>query len=1086
MAEVALRDYLSEIDRLIEGGSNDTAIQHCRHILTQYPRCVEAYRVLGKALLEKEEDRAAQDVFERVLSVDPEDFVARVGLSIIHDRNNELDTAIWHMERAFDIAPSNELIQGELRRLYARRDGAAPERIALTRSALARMYTKGDLYEEAIADLRNLLREQPNRIDLQIQMAEALWRNEQRLDAIDWTQRATRQLPNCVKANLINGAVLRESGDISESEAVFKRVQAIDPENIYAEELFGPASLLPRQAVMISRLELRGTEELLMAAAPVAETEEVPEWLRGITGLEALETAEQETGESYEALPAGAQLPEAKPVSEVPDWLQGLSEPTAPAAEANVPDWLAALAGGAAAAAIVEHEQEREPKSEAEAAAELAAAEEVPDWLNRLAIATGPLGAPTGPLRADKTAVPPAEEEIPDWLAQIQEAPPPPFPTTTVGSLGVEPQEETPDWLEQLQAATPALDEHVEVGETPNWLKALASSEAEQTGEPSIETEALAAGLAAAGAAWWTQTGEEEAAEAETSLPAGGVQPEEMTAEAAAWAAFSEEEAEPVSLPPTAEVQPEEAAFEAAALSFAAPGAVEETAAEVPEAMPSADDALAFLARLAAGKEDQLRAQAQEEAEARMSEIMGRKPSEPKAAAAEPGVGAAAVVAGAAAVGAAAAREEVKKEEAKPVEPPAAALPVTAQAEVPEAMPSADDALAFLARLAAGKEDQLRAQAQEEAEARMSEIMGRKPSEPKPAEVKPAAEVPPVSAGPIAVSQPEELEEIPAAEEELAAATTPENELPDWLQAMRPTAESSEAGLSDFFLEEALAGETAEITPASELPDWLKTMQPSEASQPQPMAGELPGEIPAGLAAIFGEEEAPAELMGELAPSITPEVGALDFGVPAAAPVEVKPIGDWWVQFAADEGEEPYQLPTAQGKGALSLEWWVQSAQDTGEEPIGELPAIFSPPAPAEAKAEAAPKRTGPIIKPITGPLPKRQTAPFAGTPSTGPLPSESNLESLQSRLRANANDHGARLELARTYWATGKREEAYASYSQLANSSVFAKEIMIDLESITEIQDSADWQRLMGDVYMKAGRLTGALDRYRRALSSL
>ena len=91
MAEVALRDYLNEIDSLIDHGSIEAALQHSRHILLQYPKAVEVYRLMGKALLEREDDRAAQDVFQRVLSVDPEDFVARVGLSIVHDRNNEVE-----------------------------------------------------------------------------------------------------------------------------------------------------------------------------------------------------------------------------------------------------------------------------------------------------------------------------------------------------------------------------------------------------------------------------------------------------------------------------------------------------------------------------------------------------------------------------------------------------------------------------------------------------------------------------------------------------------------------------------------------------------------------------------------------------------------------------------------------------------------------------------------------------------------------------------------------------------------------------------------------------------------------------------
>ncbi|HSD83088.1 MAG TPA: hypothetical protein VLG46_04490, partial [Anaerolineae bacterium] len=49
-----------------------------------------------------------------------------------------------------------------------------------------------------------------------------------------------------------------------------------------------------------------------------------------------------------------------------------------------------------------------------------------------------------------------------------------------------------------------------------------------------------------------------------------------------------------------------------------------------------------------------------------------------------------------------------------------------AQSETSEKMPSADDALTFLAKLARGKEDQLRTQAQQEAETRMDEIMGHK------------------------------------------------------------------------------------------------------------------------------------------------------------------------------------------------------------------------------------------------------------------------------------------------------------------------------------------------------------------------
>ena len=53
MAEIALRDYLTEIGTLIEGNSYDEAIAHSRRILEQYPKCLEAYRLMGKAALRR-------------------------------------------------------------------------------------------------------------------------------------------------------------------------------------------------------------------------------------------------------------------------------------------------------------------------------------------------------------------------------------------------------------------------------------------------------------------------------------------------------------------------------------------------------------------------------------------------------------------------------------------------------------------------------------------------------------------------------------------------------------------------------------------------------------------------------------------------------------------------------------------------------------------------------------------------------------------------------------------------------------------------------------------------------------------------
>jgi len=157
MAEIALRTYIKEIDESIEQEQLDQAIAHSRHILETYPKHLDTYRLLGKAYLEAKRYGDAADLFQRVLSAVPDDFVAHVGMSIVREDEGNLDASIWHMERAFETNPANPTIQQELRRLIGRRDGMEPHKVRLTRGALARMYAHGELYQQAVAELRSAL-----------------------------------------------------------------------------------------------------------------------------------------------------------------------------------------------------------------------------------------------------------------------------------------------------------------------------------------------------------------------------------------------------------------------------------------------------------------------------------------------------------------------------------------------------------------------------------------------------------------------------------------------------------------------------------------------------------------------------------------------------------------------------------------------------------------------------------------------------------------------------------------------------------------------------------------------------------------
>ena len=171
MASISLHEYNQYIRSLIDQNNLEEAIFHCTTILKSYPKCITTYENLGEALLESKRFKDAEEVFSKILAVYPDNFIAHAGLSAVYEEDRDLDKAIWHMERAFESQPSNVAIQEEIRNLIGRRDGVPPSKIRLTRGALIRMYAKGELYQQAIAELQSTLEIEPDRPDLEVLLA---------------------------------------------------------------------------------------------------------------------------------------------------------------------------------------------------------------------------------------------------------------------------------------------------------------------------------------------------------------------------------------------------------------------------------------------------------------------------------------------------------------------------------------------------------------------------------------------------------------------------------------------------------------------------------------------------------------------------------------------------------------------------------------------------------------------------------------------------------------------------------------------------------------------------------------------------
>ena len=482
MAEATLRAYLKEIDDLIEREQLDEAIAHCRHILQVYPKHLDTYRLLGKAYLEAKRFGDAADIFQRVLSAVPDDFVAHVGMSIVREDEGNTDAAIWHMERAFETTPANPAIQQELRRLIGRRDGIEPHKVRLTRGALARMYAHGELYPQAVAELRAALQEDPERADLQVVLAEMYWRTGQRAESVEVANKIIEKLPYCREANRILAAAYQSSGRTEEAATHHRRLATLDPYAAFIETPMTDPQTVDPGSVRVDRLEWAPGQSM-----PLGQ----PEWASSLSAdLRAEPPPQPVSGPvpSWLEEPAPARPPE-RPTPPPPPTPQPAAALPTPPSGMDIPTWMREAGWSPSTGAAVEGpvgftedeittlETGGPPAAEGGALAP----GEIPEWLRAVAPKQPPPQESLTEAWGDELA-PSAETAsvAPPWLGEPEaslepepqaEAPWEP-PVVEAEPQPVEPEVQLPeDWGAQIAEAAPIEDADLESQALPSWLE---------------------------------------------------------------------------------------------------------------------------------------------------------------------------------------------------------------------------------------------------------------------------------------------------------------------------------------------------------------------------------------------------------------------------------------------------------------------------------------------------------------------------------------------------------------------------------------------------------------------------------------
>ena len=495
MARVALRVYNQDIEHLIGQAHIDEAIAHCRHILKTFPKHLETYRLLGKAYLEARRYNEAIDILGRLLMAVPDDFAAHVCLSIIRDEENKLDDSIWHMERAFEVQPSNAAIQGELQRLYGKRDGMEPPKIRMTRGALARVYVQGELYPQAIAEIRGVLGEDSQRADMQVLLALSYFKSGQKSDATDLCNQLLKRYPYAFDANRIMVELLPATTGSVESTQVYRmRVSEMDPYSNFSKGSIFESNNAPDASISLEKLEYKGEEvklennwgstlgiELGASSIPALTSSALdnqPDWLK-------------DAGFSNDETPIITPQDSFTPVSE-------------PGQKDEIPDFLRDAGWGESKTA----EQPTSIFDEDPAESGDLVAADLPDWLKGQA----PVNEPLSQVSSNNDSI-----ETPDWLSGLGSSDP-------LESLQNESavSNDVPDWLSGLGGSQPMAnsnseDDTLQPTNLPDWL---------QNAEPKKEAASSSSSVENLGAS--SQEQDDAVAWLESLAAKHGAKPEEL------------------------------------------------------------------------------------------------------------------------------------------------------------------------------------------------------------------------------------------------------------------------------------------------------------------------------------------------------------------------------------------------------------------------------------------------------------------------------------------------------------------------------------------------------------------------------
>ncbi len=216
-------------------GAPDQALQLAEHVIARYPRHASARLV--RALTAEaggELDQALEDL-RFVTSAEPLNARAAAATARIFKRRDDDARAEDEARRVVELVPNvtdNESLESALDIL-----GVDADALPITPGVFARIHLRSGWPGTAERYARRALDDEPDRIDIRLTLAEALWQLNRLSLCEEQCTIIFDRANDCVRAAVMLAHVLAERGRMAEGQDLLGRAGEIDPEYLEARQM---------------------------------------------------------------------------------------------------------------------------------------------------------------------------------------------------------------------------------------------------------------------------------------------------------------------------------------------------------------------------------------------------------------------------------------------------------------------------------------------------------------------------------------------------------------------------------------------------------------------------------------------------------------------------------------------------------------------------------------------------------------------------------------------------------------------------------------------------------------------------------